>query len=126
MNALVTVAGIALPEPSSYSGLTATVVDSARNAEGRMIGAVVRDDVAKVELKWSFLTAQQWSDILKLFSIANGGNFTNQITFFNQTTADYETREMYVSDRGAGMWRRDENTGDVIGFTNCALSLIEV
>ena len=51
-DALVTVAGVALPEPSAYSGNTATIVDSARNLEGRVIGSVVRDDVAKVELSW--------------------------------------------------------------------------
>lgn len=126
MTSLVEVAGVALPEPSSYSGLTATVVDSARNADGRMVGAVIRDDMAKVELKWSFLTAEQWSGVLRLFSIANGGSFTNNVRFYNQTTADYDTREMYVSDRSAGMWRRNADTGEVAGFTDCALSLIEV
>lgn len=126
MNSLVEVAGVALPEPSTYSGLTATIVDSARNAEGRMIGAVIRDDVAKVELSWRFLTATQWSDILKLFTISSGGGFTNMVRFFNQTTASYTTREMYVSDRSAGMWRRDPESGDVAGFTDCKLSLIEV
>ncbi len=126
MSALVTVAGVALPEPSTYSGLTATVVDSARNAEGRMVGAVIRDDVAKVELSWSYLTAAQWSSILKLFTTASGGRFANPVRFYNQTTANYAVREMYVSDRSAGMWRRNASTDEVAGFTNCSLSLIEV
>lgn len=126
MTSLVEVAGVALPEPSTYSGLTATIVDSARNAEGRLIGAVVRDDVAKVELSWRFLTAAQWSNILKLFTISSGGGFTNSVRFFNQTTASYTTRQMYVSDRSAGMWRRDSDSGNVAGFTDCRLSLIEV
>ena len=50
INALVTVRGVPLPEPSTYSANTATLVDSARNVQGKMIGAVIRDDVAKVEL----------------------------------------------------------------------------
>lgn len=122
MAALVTVAGYELPEPSEYSGNTSTIVDSARNVSGYVIGSVVRHDVAKVELKWRYLTAQQWAGILSLFT----NNFYNSVTFFNQATADYTTRNMYVGDRKAGMWRRDPLTGQVLGWTECSLSLVEV
>lgn len=122
MKALVTVAGIPLPEPSEYSSSTSTLVDSARNVQGKVVGSVVRSDVAKVELKWRYLTAQQWASVLSLFT----KNFYNTVTFFNQTTAGYTTREMYVGDRNAGMWRRNPATGEVMGFTDCSLSLIEV
>lgn len=122
MDALVTVAGVALPEPSEYSASTSTLVDSARNVSGYVVGAVVRSDVAKVELKWRYLTARQWADVLSLFT----NNFYNQVRFFNQATADYTTRQMYVGDRSAGMWRRHPSTGEIMGFTECSLSLIEV
>ena len=122
MTALVTVAGVALPEPSEYSASTSTLVDSARNVSGYVIGSVIRGDVAKVELKWRYLTAKQWASVLSLFT----NNFYNQVTFFNQATANYPTRQMYVSDRTAGMWRRNPKTGEVMGFTDCALSLVEV
>lgn len=122
MTALVTIAGVALPEPSEYSGNTSTIVDSGRNVQGVVIGSVVRHDVAKVELKWRYLTAQQWASVLSLFT----ANFYNEVTFFNQATADYTTRQMYVSDRSAGMWRRHPSTGAVMGWTNCSLSLVEV
>ena len=122
MEALVTVAGVALPEPSDYSANTSTLVDSARNVSGYVVGSVIRSDVAKVELKWKYLTAQQWADIQALFK----DNFYNDVTFFNQGTADYSTRSMYVSDRKAGMWRRDPLSGRVLGWTDCSLSLIEV
>ena len=122
MQALVTVAGYALPEPSEYSANTSTLVDSARNVSGYVIGAVIRSDVAKVELKWRYLTAEQWANVLRLFS----DNFYNSVTFYNQTTASYVTRQMYVGDRSAGMWRRHPSTGEVMGWTDCALSLVEV
>mgnify|MGYP003544333991 CR=1 FL=1 len=77
MQALVTVAGYELPEPSEYSANTSTLVDSARNVSGYVIGAVVRSDVAKVELKWRYLTAVQWANILRLFT----DNFYNFISF---------------------------------------------
>lgn len=122
MAALVTVAGYELPEPSTYKSGTSTLVDSARNVSGYVIGSVIRSDVAKVELSWRYLTAAQWANILRLFT----NNFYNTVTFYNQVTADYTTRQMYVGDRTAGMWRRDSVTGEVMGFTDCALSLIEV
>lgn len=122
MTALVTVAGTPLPEPSEYSSSTSTLVDSARNVEGRVVGSVVRSDVAKIELKWRYLTAQQWASVLSLFT----HNFYNSVRFFDQTTADYTTRDMYVGDRNAGMWRRNPETGEVMGFTDCSLNLIEV
>lgn len=122
MEALVTIGGYELPEPSSYSATTSTIVDSARNVSGYVVGSVVRHDVAKVELSWKYLTVQQWANILSKFS----DNFYNDVRFFNQTTANYEVRTMYVSDRTAGMWRRDPNNGSIMGWTNCSLSLVEV
>ena len=123
--ALVRVAGLDLPEPSTYSGNTATLVDSGRNVQGELIASVVREDVAKVELTWNYLTAQQWAAINKKFSGKHGGSFVNDVTFYDQTSGDWITRQMYVSDRSAGMWRRDPRTGDILGWTNCKLSLIE-
>ena len=122
MAALVTVAGVELPEPSSYKSGTSTLVDSGRNVQGVVIGSVIRDDVAKIELSWRYLTAQQWASVLSLFN----RNFYNSVTFFNQATGDYTTREMYVGDRSAGMWRRHPSTGEVMGWTECSLNLIEV
>ena len=122
MAALVTVAGVELPEPSTYKSGTSTLVDSGRNVQGVVIGSVIRDDVAKIELSWRYLTAQQWASVLSLFN----RSFYNSVTFYNQATASYTTREMYVSDRQSSMWRRDPVTGEVMGWTECSLNLIEV
>lgn len=126
--ALVSVGGYDFPEPAKdgYTANTSTLVDSARNAQGVMVGSVIRDDVAKVEMKWNYLTVEQWANILKCFSIARGGKFINDVTFFCQDTGTWITRQMYVSDRKAKMFRRDPNTGAVLGYTDCSLSLVEV
>lgn len=120
--ALITVDGMAWPEPSTYNANTATIVDSGRNVQGRVIGAVVRSDVAKIEVSWRYLTAEQWSSVIRPFT----ERFYVTVTFFNQATADYTTREMYISDRSASMWRRNPSTGEVMGFVECKLSLVEV
>ncbi len=122
----MTVGGYEFPEPSTYNGITSTVVDSARNTEGYVIGTVIRDDLAKVELTWNMLTVEQWARVLQCFDRRYGGSFYNNVTFFDQVTGDYVTRRMYVSDRSAPMWSRDPVTGAVKGWLGCSLNLIEV
>ena len=122
MAALVSIGGFDFPEPSTYNATTSTIVDSARNVSGYVVGAVVRSDVAKIEMSWKYLTAYQWSQILSLFS----RSFYNDVTFLNQVTNEYTTRTMYVGDRNAGMWRRNPQTGAVMGYTGASISLIEV
>ena len=123
---LVTVGDYALPEPSFYTSNTATLVDSARNVEGRMIGAVIRDNVAKIEVGWRYLTAAQWARIQQCFDQSRGGRFINRVMFYDQNLGAWVSKDMYVGDRNAGMWRRDPETGQIMGFTDPKFSLIEV
>ena len=122
MEALITVNGNPLPDPSTYDATTSTIVDSGRNVAGEVVGAVVRSDVAKIQVSWRYLTARQWADVIGPFTT----NFMCPVRFFNQATAEYTTRTMYVSDRTASMFRRHPETGEVMGFTDCSLSLVEV
>ena len=124
--ALVIVAGVSLPDPTTYSGNTATLVDSGRNVEGRLIGSVIRDDVAKIDINWNYLTVQQWANINALFRRTAGGRFINSVEFFDQSVGAWITKQMYISDRSAGMWRRDPDTGAILGWTGCRLALVEV
>lgn len=122
MEALVTIGGYELPEPSTYDAVTSTIVDSARNVNGKVVGSVVRNDVAKIDLTWRYLTAEQWATILSLFTTS----FYNDVRFLNQATNNYEVRTMYVGDRNASMWRRHPETGAIMGYTGCSLALVEV
>ena len=121
--ALVRVGEYDFPEPSAYSANTSTLVDSGRNVEGKMVGSVIRGDISKVEISWNYLTVEQWARILQCFE---GKKLINTVTFFDQSKGDFNTKEMYVNDRKAGMWRRDPINGNVLGWESCSLSLIEV
>lgn len=122
--ALVKVGGYDFPEPSAYSANTSTLVDSARNVEGRAVGSIIRENISKVEISWKYLTVEQWARIQQCFKGLE--NFINNVTFFDQSAGGWVTKEMYVSDRKAGLWRRDPENGNVLGWTDCSLSLIEV
>lgn len=126
IRALVKVGNYEFPEPSAYSGNTSTLVDSGRNAEGVMVGSVIRDDVSKVEISWKYLTVEQWARIQMCFRQSSGGKFINLVQFFDQSVGGWVSKEMYISDRTAGMWRRDPKTGDILGWTDCKLSLVQV
>lgn len=118
--------GYIFPEPSSYSANTSTLVDSSRNVQGKMVGSVIRDDVAKIEISWRYLTVEQWAKIQQCFRQSSGGKFINLVEFFDQSAGGWVQREMYVNDRKSGLWRRHPATGDVMGWTDCSLALIEV
>lgn len=120
--ALVTVNGVELPEPSSYEGTTSTIVDSGRNVQGKVVGAVVRHDVAKVSMSWNYLTARQWADILSLFTT----NFYCTVKFYNQATAGYTTVRCMSPTAPAACGVEGPKTGGVMGWIGCKLSLVEV
>lgn len=125
--ALVSINGVDLPTPSTYTATESTIVDSARNAKGVVVGAVIRESVAKVEMTWRYLPAEDWAKVMQLFNMSYGGSFFNSVTFFNQLANDWTTRDMYVSDRtNAGAYMRDPVTGAVTGYQNPRLALIEV
>ncbi len=122
MEALVSIGGYNLPEPSTYNATTSTIVDSARATNGVMVGSVVRHDVAKIELSWRYLTVEQWANVLSLFT----NDFKVSVRFLNQATGNYDVRTMYCSDRTASGWRRHPQTGKLMGWTGCQMSLVEV
>lgn len=112
--------------PSTYVGTESTVVDSGRNLQGVAIGAVIRESLASVDVSWSYISVESWSNILKLFNSKYGGSFYNKVTFFNQVSGQLETRTMYVSDRtSSGMIVFDRN-GNPRGYQDAKLSLVEV
>lgn len=121
--------------PSEYIGNTATIVDSARSTNGYMIGTVIRNGVAKIQMKWNFISSEDWAALLMQFEPEYGGAFVRDVTFFNQTTNQLETRQMYVSDRtSAGSFlvhnefttNNPEKIGLPRGYLNAQFSLIEV
>ena len=116
---------VTLPEPAAYDSNTATLVDGGRNAAGITIGAVIREDVAKVSMNWKYLSIYEWADILTLFSSKRGGKFYATVNFFLQDTADWTERTMYVSDRQAKMFIRD-TYGRLQGYENPSFSIVEV
>lgn len=127
---------VELPTPSDYSGISTTLVDSGRNNDGQVIAQVLRSDIAKIELKWNFLTTEQYSAIAKLFEQNLGGSFIVPVSFFNVITGLFEgdvsiapnssVRLFYPNDRKVEFARMVlNNDGTPQGYQNVSLHLID-
>jgi len=126
VNNLVTVSGTTLPTPSTYSGQVSDIVDNGRNTQGELVADVIRSNVAKIELTWNYLSVSDWSKILNLFYAKDNSKFINSVTFFDQVSGEFATRRMYVSDRtNSGLIPVYDGSGNLRGWSNCKLSLIE-
>ena len=115
--------GEAFPYPDRESGLQSvqTIVDSARNANGVMVGERVGRDMGKIELTWSVLTPEMWSQMLQIFS-----NFTFSLRYLDMVTNDWVTRTFYVGDRSAQPFLCDPETGRPKYYLNCKANVIDV
>lgn len=122
----ISVEGIALPEPHKYDATISSFVDSGRNVRGEMVGSEIRGNIAKISISYEFISAQDLSTVLKLFSKDHGGSFVREVTFLDMVSNSWQTRKMYVSDRSGGIMSRDPDTGVVDGYNGVKFSLIEV
>lgn len=128
-----------IPVPSDYSGLSSTVVDSGRNISGQVIGGIVREDVAKVELKWNFMTVAQYAKLAQLFDSKYNGNFFVGVSFFDIVAGTWDgsiesapdivnnpIRLFYPSDRKVQFAKMVLNSdGSPKGYENVSLNLID-
>ena len=99
--------------------MTATIVDSARNANAVVVGQVVGREQQKLDrLEWAYLTAEQWSSILKEFK-----NFYVTVTYPDMVNNTWTTRKMYPGDRTAEPFHLDPVTQLPIDYINCKVNL---
>lgn len=122
---LIKIGNYKLPCPSTYVATTSTIVDSGRNVNGKVIGAVVREDVAAIDATYKYISVEEWATILQLFSAKHGGSFYRKVTFYDQVSNSIVTRTMYIGDRtSSGLHILDKN-GNPQGWCDAKLSLVE-
>lgn len=122
MRPYILINGVACPQPRrGLQQIVATVVDSARNANGEVVGQKVGRDQQKLsELQWAYLTAAQWSAILQQFA-----KFYVTVTYPDMVTGGWTTRKMYPGDRSATPFHLDKRTGLPKDYIDCKVNLID-
>lgn len=119
--AYLAINGYELPPPKrGVRPTVTTVVDAGRNANGSVVGQRVGRDQYKIDsLEWSWLTADQWAQILNVLS-----HFFVYVTFTDPVSNSFKTIKMYCGDRTAEPYWVDEN-GKPTHYRNCKVNLID-
>lgn len=119
--AYLAINGYELPPPKrGVRPTVTTVVDAGRNANGSVVGQRVGRDQYKIDgLEWSWLTADQWAQILSVLS-----HFFVYVTFTDPVSNSPKTVKMYCGDRTAEPYWVDEN-GKPTHYRNCKVNLID-
>ena len=119
--AYLAINGYELPPPKrGVRPTVTTVVDAGRNANGSVVGQRVGRDQYKIDsLEWSWLTADQWAQILSVLS-----HFFVYVTFTDPVSNSFKTIKMYCGDRTAEPYWVDEN-GKPTHYRNCKVNLID-
>ena len=115
-----------LPCPIDYAVNSTTIVDNARNGDGKVVGSVIRNSVRSITLKWNFLSLDDMSTVAKLFDKDYGGDFYFSCKFFDPTAKAWLTKDMYVGDRPTNTAHIKLVNDMPVGYTDVELSLIEV
>ena len=95
--AMMTVGGVAFPNPSSYT-VTLQDLDSDnthRSETGILNRERIRAGVYKINATWTV----KYADLKKITQALSPDKFV--VTFFDPTTASYKSAQMYAGDRSA-------------------------
>ena len=124
--------------PSEYSGISTTVVDSARNVQAQVIADIIASDVAKIEMSWNYLTVAEYSALAQLFEQKYNGSYFVPVAFFDIVKGDWDgtdgaspsasnnVRIFYCGDRKVSVAHITlDSTGKPIGYTGVKLNLID-
>lgn len=118
-NNILIVGGVSLPDPSEMTISDYDITESERNANGKMISQIIREDVTKIECKWSILRPDEYMVIRRAIKKKFGIN----VKFFNPAENKVDEREMYAGDRKTPIYTY-ENGKPV--YKNFSLNLIEM
>jgi hypothetical protein len=119
---ILRVNGKKIPPPDiGLKYLRSQLVDSGRNAQGTVIAQKINRRQVKVDsLKWTYLTAEEWHDILVEIE-----KFECNVTYFDALTMGFATRKMYWGDASEEPYEVDES-GRVLTYRNCSCNIIDM
>jgi hypothetical protein len=123
MAAFITVNGVEFPPPKRGVGIiVTTIVDSARNANGVVVGQRVGRDQYKISgTEWAYLKGAKWAEMLSALS-----DFFVNVRFPDPVNNKFITLQMYTGDRQGEPYWLDPKTKLPIVYVACKANLIDV
>ncbi len=92
---ILVVNGVTLPDPSEMKQSDYDISDGERNANGKMVTQLIREDIHKVECKWNILRPDDYMVI----RTAIKKKFGLSVNYFIADQNVGGSLEMYVGDR---------------------------
>lgn len=120
--AFLEINGVELPCPSTgLEIILSDAVNSGRNANAEVIAEKVgKTNIKYNNLRWAWLTADQWHQICALFS-----EFFVMAKVYNPATDSFETIKMYPGDRTAEVYWLEEDGVNIKNFKDCKVNIID-
>ena len=108
------------PDKSSAKNLIATMVNSARNAQAVVTAQKIGRDQEKTEMKWNWLTKDEWETLLRFWD----KNFFFNFTYYSRISGEKITRKFYIGDRSDSPADIDAN-GIPTAYIDCVANVID-
>ena len=115
---------VALPYPDLGGALveTSRMVDSARNANGEVVGRQVGRSVSKQSMAWNKLSCEKWWEFNRWIE---QGHFTFYCCYFNFNLGQWETRLFYAGDFKVMPGPVDRTTGMPEYLSSASVNVID-
>lgn len=101
---ILIVDGITLPDPSEMTPSDYDISDSERNANGKMIAQLVREDIHKVECKWKRLRPDDWAIVKQAIKKKFGLTVQYSEGEFEMYAGDRKT-PIYTYENGSPVYK---------------------
>ena len=118
-NNILIVGGVTLPDPSEMSVEDYDISESVRNANGKMISQIIREDVHKLICKWRILRPEEYMNIRNAIKRKFGLN----VRFFIPDQDESGELDMYAGDRKTPIYTFEDGKPVYKDFT---LNFIEM
>lgn len=108
------------PDKDSAKNLIATMVNSARNAQAVVTAQKIGRDQEKTEMKWNWLTKDEWETLLRFWD----KNFFFNFTYYSRISGRKITRKFYIGDRSDRPADIDAN-GVPTAYLDCVANVVD-
>lgn len=114
---------LAVPFPSAAPFETARIVDSARNANGEVVGQMVGRSVDKQSMTFNILPCEKWWEMNRW--IEQQGMFF-WCHYFSHNFGEWKDRRFYCGDFACEPFKIDADTGIPAFYRNCKINVIDM
>lgn len=117
--------GIPFSPSSNATLISSQFVDSARNANAKVIAQKInRRQVKYDSIQFPYLTASEWSELRRIVE-----NFTVNVTYYDDYEGRILTRLFYFGDSSAVPIKFDHTKGSVAvptAYVDCRVNIIDM